>query len=166
MWRLKTLGFLCLLAVGCVALTPAPQILHSAPKEKMLPAGKLKLAGRSMRCGRTPTLISHSFWDYGGAKKGVIILNPSKLEGLPESVRLYVYAHECGHQLYGPKETRADCYSVERGKREGWLTQAGMREICTFLAPHRGDWVHPPGTKRCEIMNKCFDKAKPRRASR
>jgi len=166
MRRLKTLGAGGLLAAGFLALTPAPQTLQSAPEEKMLPAGHLKLAGRSMRCGRTPTLISHSFWDYGGAKKGVIILNPSKLDALPEAVRLYVYAHECGHQLFGRKETRADCYAVERGKREGWLTQSGMSEICTFLAPHHGDWVHPPGPRRCEIMTRCFDKAKPRRASR
>ncbi len=156
----------CLLAAGFAALTPAPQQLQSAPEEKMLPAGKLKLAGRSMRCGRTPTLISHSFWDYGGAKKGMIILNPSKLDGLSEAVRLYVYAHECGHQVNGANETRADCYAVERGKRDGWLTRSGMTEVCSFLAPHPGDWVHPPGPKRCEIMTRCFDKAKPRRASR
>lgn len=131
----------------------------------MVAPGKLKLAGRYMSCGRTPTLMSHTFWDYGGAKKGMIILNPSKLEELTDAARLYVYAHECGHQLLGPKETAADCYAVKRGRREGWLTREGMTEICTFLAPHRGDWVHPPGPVRCKIMTKCFDEAKPRRAS-
>ena len=124
---------------------PVPSVLDAAPKEKLLPAGKLKLAGRYVRCGRTPTLISHTFWDYGGAKKGMIILNPSKLEGLSESVRLYVYAHECGHQRYGAKEVKADCYAMQRDKRDGWLTKDGMNEICTFLKPHPGDWVHPPG---------------------
>lgn len=163
-WPLTKIAAVCALAFATSILTsttPAPQ---AAPKNKLLAPGKLKLAGRYVRCGRTPTLMSHTFWDYGGAKKGMIILNPSKLEGLSQSVRLYVYAHECGHQVYGPRETRADCYAVERGKREGWLTNAGMDEICTFLEPHPGDWVHPPGPKRCQLMRKCFDKAKPRRA--
>lgn len=155
-----------MLAAGSALWALAPAGLDAAPKEKVLAPGTLKLGGRTMSCGRTPTLISHTFWDYGGARKGIIILNPTKLEGLSEAARLYVYAHECGHQLFGPKETRADCYAVERGKRDGWLNRSGMTEVCAFLAPHPGDWVHPPGIKRCEIMTKCFDKAKPRRAQR
>lgn len=166
MRRLHTTGLLFVLAAGSALWALAPAGLDAAPKEKVLAPGTLKLAGRTMSCGRTPTLISHTFWDYGGAKKGIIILNPTKLEGLSEAARLYVYAHECGHQLYGPKETKADCYAVKRGKRDGWLNRSGMNDICTFLAPHPGDWVHPPGIKRCEIMTKCFDKAKPRRAQR
>ena len=138
----------------------------AAPEDKLIAAGKLKLAGRTMRCGATPTLISSSFWDYGGATKGRIILNPRMLAGLPDAVRLYVYAHECGHQIFGARETKADCYAVRRGKREGWLDAEGMDQICTFLAPHPGDWVHPPGPKRCELMRACFGKAKPRRAER
>jgi len=154
------------LAAGSALWALAPAGLDAAPKEKVLAPGTLKLGGRTMSCGRTPTLISHTFWDYGGARKGIIILNPTKLEGLSEAARLYVYAHECGHQLFGPKETRADCYAVERGKRDGWLNRSGMTEVCAFLAQHPGDWVHPPGIKRCEIMTKCFDKAKPRRAQK
>ena len=166
MRRLQTTALSGVLTAGLLAFVPVPSVLEAAPKEKLLSAGKLKLAGRYVRCGRTPTLISHTFWDYGGAKKGMIILNPSKLEGLSKTVRLYVYAHECGHQKYGAKEIKADCYAVQRGKREGWLTRDGMTEICTFLKPHPGDWVHPPGPKRCEIMTKCFGQAKPRRAQR
>jgi len=162
--RIQTFALICALSASAAVLTTAAPEPQAAPKDKMLAPGKLKLAGRYVRCGRTPTLMSHTFWDYGGAKKGMIILNPSKLEGLSEAVRLYVYGHECGHQVYGPRETRADCYAVERGKREGWLTNTGMNEICTFLEPHPGDWIHPPGPKRCEIMRQCFDKAKPRRA--
>jgi hypothetical protein len=154
------------MAAGSVAWLLATTGLDAAPKEKVLAPGTLKLAGRMMSCGRTPTLISHTFWDYGGAKQGIIILNPTKLQGLTEATRLYIYAHECGHQLYGPKETKADCYAVKRGKRKGWLTRSGMTEVCAFLRPHPGDWVHPPGPKRCEIMTKCFDNAKPRRAQK
>ncbi len=163
--RFQTAALACLLTAGTFAWALAPAGLDAAPKEKVLAPGTLKLAGRTMSCGSTPTLISHTFWDYGGAKQGVIILNPTKLEGLTATVRLFIYTHECGHQVYGAKETKADCYAVNRGKRKGWLTRSGMTEICAFIEPHTGDWVHPPGPKRCEIMTKCFDKAKPRRAS-
>lgn len=154
------------LGVAAATAFAASQAPQASPKEKVVAAGTLKLAGRRMSCGRTPTLISHTFWDYGGAKKGMIILNPTKLDRLSNSVRLYVYAHECGHQVFGPRETRADCYAVERGKREGWLNETGMDEVCSFISAFPGDWVHPPGPKRCEIMRACYAKAKPARASR
>lgn len=150
---------------AAIGLAVAIPLLHalpvqSKPKGKVVAAGTLNIAGRRMSCGRTPTLISETFWDYGGAKKGMIILNPTKMNGLSDAVRLYVYAHECGHQVYGPREIRADCYAVERGKREGWLKEEGMEEVCSFITPHPGDWIHPPGPKRCEIMRACYDKAK------
>ncbi len=167
--RMKRVCTALLAGLGAAAALAVPLAAHApeaAPEGTVLAPGKLRIAGRLMRCKRTPTLISRSFWDYGGAKKGMIILNPSKLEQLSGAVQLYVYAHECGHQIYGGRETRADCYAVERGKREGWLDSAGMNQICTFLEHHPGDRVHPPGPKRCQIMTKCFAKAKPRRASR
>lgn len=164
--RLFHKAALALIALAAILAVPASEPARAASKEKVVAAGTLTLAGRRMSCGRTPTLISHTFWDYGGAKKGMIILNPTRMEGLSDAVRLYVYAHECGHQVYGPREIRADCYAVERGKREGWLNDAGMNEVCAFIEPHPGDWVHPPGPKRCEIMRACYDKAKPASARR
>ncbi len=138
----------------------------AASEDRLVAAGKLKLAGRYIACGRTPTQLSSTFWDYGGATKGRIILNPVKLAELPEAVRLWVYAHECGHQIYGARETRADCYAVQRGRREGWFNLAGMNQVCAFLKDRKGDWVHPPGPKRCTAMVQCFGKSKPPRASR
>lgn len=154
------------LAGAMAALFHQPGALRAAPEDKVVAAGKLRLAGRSMSCGRTPTLMSPTFWDYGGARKGQIILNPIKLAELPDAVRLWVYAHECGHQIYGAGEIRADCYAVRRGRREGWLDAGGMTRICHFLKDHPGDWVHPPGPKRCREMTQCFRDADPHRASR
>jgi hypothetical protein len=159
-------------AVFAGALLAGALLPGEAPAQsdrEIIAAGKLKVAGRTMSCGRTPTLISRGFWDYGGAGgagRKLIILNPDKLATLPEAVRLYVYAHECGHQIYGPNEPRADCYAVRRGKREGWLTGEGMKQICSFLKDHPGDYVHPPGPVRCEKMMKCFDPKTPQRARR
>jgi hypothetical protein len=153
------------LSAGLLLLTGSPP-LEAAPEDRLVAAGKLRLAGRAMSCGRTPTLVSHTFWDYGGATRGRIILNPRKLATLPPAVRLYVYAHECGHQIYGASEPRADCYAVERGRREGWLTLKGVGQICEFLKGFPGDYVHPPGPERCAAMITCFGKTKPRRAGR
>lgn len=135
-----------------------------ASKQTLLQPGKLRVAGRAMQCGRTPTLMDHSFWDYGGASEGLIILNPVKLETLPIAVRLYVYAHECGHQIYGRSEPRADCYAVKRGRKEGWLDREGLTQICEFLHDHPGDHIHPPGPARCDAMAKCFRQTKSTRA--
>jgi len=142
-------------------------LVAQSTNEKTIPAGRLKLAGQTLRCGHTPTLMSTSFWDYGGsytssAGRGMIILNPNKLETLPPIVQLYVYEHECGHQLRGRSETKADCYAVERGRRAGWLTSDGVEAICAFFAAHPTDSVHPPGPERCAAMAQCFEKAKPR----
>jgi hypothetical protein len=138
--------------------------VSAAPRPELVQPGKLLVAGRAMRCGRTPTLMDHSFWDYGGASDGLIILNPNKLETLPDPVRLYVYAHECGHQVHGRSEPRADCYAVKRGRKEGWLNRQGLMQICDFLEDHPGDYVHPPGPQRCRTMAKCYDQSKPPQA--
>ncbi|MGE0611052.1 MAG: hypothetical protein AB7G34_02360 [Hyphomicrobiales bacterium] len=145
---------------------PARAETEPTPKDRLLAAGTLRLAGRLMRCGGTPTLMSHHFWDYGGATRDKIILNPTKLTPLPSSVQLFIYAHECGHLLYGPKEIQADCYAIKRGRREGWLSREGLDEVCAFFSDHPGDYAHPPGPERCQIMTRCFDGGAPRQAVR
>lgn len=155
-----------LIVIALLAAALLAGAVRAQSQQEIIAAGKLKVAGRTMSCGRTPTLISRRFWDYGGAGgagRKLIILNPDKLATLPKAVRLYVYAHECGHQIYGASEPRADCYAVRRGKREGWLTAEGMQQICNFLKDHPGDHVHPPGPVRCEKMTICFGEDKPRR---
>lgn len=155
-----------LLAAAALTAPAAPDGARATPEDKVVAAGRLRLAGRTMSCGRTPTIVSHTFWDYGGATGNRIIINPAKLNELPEPVRWWVYAHECGHQIYGPGELKADCYAVRRGRRKGWLDEAGMDRVCAFLEDKPADWVHPPGPERCEKMRACFADTKPPRASR
>ena len=167
MWgsSISILGLTLVAAALATALAlEAPAAAEEKADEKMVAAGKLRVAGRAMRCGRTPTLISRKFWDYGGATKGLIILNPRKLATIPKAVRLYVYAHECGHQVYGASEIKADCYAVRRGRRAGWLTRKGLAQICHFFKDQPGDYVHPPGPQRCKMMTQCFNDVRPRRA--
>ncbi len=128
------------------------------------PPGTYRMAGRTLRCGNTDTIVSPRFWDYGGAMPGLIILNPNKLARLPRQVRLFVYYHECGHQYVDDDETAADCYAVRQGRRDGWLTPAGVKQICTRLFRNSsGDRFHAPGPARCSMLERCYADAAPRR---
>ena len=122
------------------------------PAGKAVPHGQLKIDGKSVNCGKRPTVLNPNFDSWGGAFPGFLILNMKKIGGLSTQVKLYVYSHECGHQFIGANETKADLFAIRRGVRRGWLDAQGMEEICTFISQLKGDSVHPPGQKRCKTM--------------
>jgi hypothetical protein len=122
------------------------------PDGEVIAHGQLKLDGRSVNCGKRPTVLNPNFDSWGGAFPGFLILNTKKIGGLSTQVKLYVYSHECGHQFEGADETKADLFAIRRGVRWGWLDAQGMEEICVFISQLKGDSVHPPGPKRCDIM--------------
>ena len=70
----------------------------------------------------------------------VIMLNMQALKDLPRPVQWLIYYHECGHIIYGPSETSADCYAVRRARREGWLDEKVLGDICAVfnIAGHGG----------------------------
>ena len=154
-------AFIALLCPQVASANPTvKQYLEVAGLQaKLVPHGKLRIAGRSMNCGRRPTVYDPDFIDYGGAYPGFIILNPRMIKRLPIAVQRYVFAHECGHQFRGGDEAAADCFAVKRGRRQGWLSAKGLDRICHFMMPHVGDSMHPPGPKRCSNMRFCYKNA-------
>lgn len=126
------------------------------PEGKVISHGQLKLDGRSVNCGKRPTVLNPNFDSWGGAFPGFLILNTKKISGLSTQVKLYIYSHECGHQFIGADETKADLFAIRRGVKWGWLDAQGMEDICTFISQLKGDSVHPPGPKRCETMRKYY----------
>ena len=100
-------------------------------------AGELKLDGRRMVCGHRPTVLDNQLDDYGAAYPGFLILNPRLLAKVSTPVKLWIFSHECGHQFRGPDEETADCFAVQRGRRQGWLTLDGLEEICRSSPPPR-----------------------------
>lgn len=134
-------------------------LAYEGPTAHEIANGKLKLNGRPVACGKRPTVMDPNLDSWGGAFPGYVILNPARMRGLSTPVKFYIYYHECGHQFVGPSETGADCYSVRRGVRAGWLDQAGMDQVCAFISTLRGDKVHPPGPERCKLMRQCFAEA-------
>ncbi len=123
---------------------------------KIVPWGELKLDGRKVNCGKRPTVLDNQLDDYGAAYPGFLILNPKLLDRVSTAVKLWIHAHECGHQFRGPDEETADCFAVQRGRRQGWLTADGLEEVCKFIAPAKGDSMHFSGSRRCEMMRQCF----------
>jgi len=128
----------------------------AGPNLKFFAYGSLKIDGKSVNCGKRPTVMNPNFDSWGGAFPGFLILNSKKIDGLSTQVKLYIYSHECGHQFEGPDETKADLFAIRRGVKWGWLDAQGMEDICTFISQLKGDSVHPPGPQRCETMRKYY----------
>jgi hypothetical protein len=130
---------------------------EAGPQAKLIGRGELKIDGKTVSCGKRPTVLNPSFDSWGGAFPGFVILNTKKVTGLSTAVKLYIYSHECGHQFEGPDEIKADLFAIRRGVKWGWLDAVGMEDICTFISTLKGDAVHPPGPQRCETMRKYYN---------
>ena len=136
--------------------TPEEYAAKVGPDAKIVPSGELVIDGRKVICGKRPTVMDNKLDDYGAAYPGFLILNPKLLARVSMPVKLWIHAHECGHQYRGPDEETADCFAVQRGRRQGWLTADGLEEVCKFISPAKGDSMHFSGSNRCEAMRRCF----------
>lgn len=145
-------------AGSAVASGPSPQeyIDHVGGAAQLVPPGDLRLDGRRAQCGQRPTVLDNNLDDYGAAYPGFLILNPKLMNRVSTTVKLWIHAHECGHQFRGPDEETADCFAVQRGKRQGWLDEVGLDEVCRFISPAKGDSMHFSGSHRCDSMRRCF----------
>ena len=136
--------------------TPEEYVAHVGGDAQLIPAGQLVLDGRKLVCGQRPTVIDNNLDDFGAAYPGFLILNKKLLGKVSTPVKLWIHAHECGHQFRGPDEELADCFAVQRGRSQGWLTLEGLEEVCRFISPAKGDSMHFSGSHRCEAMRQCF----------
>jgi hypothetical protein len=136
--------------------TPEEYTTHVGGDARIIPPGDLKLDGRKVTCGQRPTVLDSQLDDYGAAYPGFLILNPRLMAKVPTVVKQWIFAHECGHQFRGPDEETADCFAVQRGRRQGWLTSEGLEEVCNFISPAKGDSMHFSGSHRCEMMRRCY----------
>ena len=140
--------------------TAEEYVEHIGAEAKLLGTGQYRIAGKRMICGRRPTVIDPTLDDYGAAYPGFLIMNPNLIAKVPDPVKLWIYSHECAHQFRGPDEMVADCFAVQRGRRQGWLTPAGLNQVCNFISPASGDMMHFSGSHRCEAMRKCYKSKK------
>jgi hypothetical protein len=125
----------------------------------LIPHDELTLDGRVVKCGDRPTVLNPNFDGISGAFPVFIILNPSRLNGLSTTVKLFVFSQSCGYQFVGYDPLKADCFAIRRGVKWGWLNARGLEEVCAFISTLRGDAKFPPGPARCEAMRQCFANA-------
>ena len=123
-------------------------------KDKIVSAGRLVIEGRRLSCGATKTLLR----DFQGfaVSSTVIMLNMQALKDLPRQVQWLIYYHECGHILYGASERAADCYAIRRARREGWLNDRVLSDVCTAFNIAGHGPVHPDPEARCNQLRQCF----------
>jgi len=143
---------LCLVLVGASLEEDAAALEQG----KLVAPGRLVVAGRRLSCGATATLIR----DFEGfaVSSTVIMLNMQALKELPRPVQWLIYYHECGHILYGPSETAADCYAVRRARRQGWLDKATLDDICAVFNIAGHGPMHADPEQRCDQLRQCFAK--------
>ena len=143
------------LALGAAAILPEDEA-SALDQGKLVQPGRLVVAGRKLSCGATATLLR----DFEGfaVSSTVIMLNMQALKDLPRPVQWLIYYHECGHILYGPSETAADCYAVRRARREGWLNEKALDDICAVFNIAGHGPVHPDPEQRCNDLRQCFSK--------
>jgi hypothetical protein len=139
-----------------VAASAAGAAQHAAgvEKDRIVSAGRLVIEGRRLSCGTTKTLLR----DFQGfaVSSTVIMLNMQALKDLPRQVQWLIYYHECGHILYGQSETAADCYAMRRARREGWLNDGVLSDICAAFNIAGHGPVHPDPEARCQQLRQCF----------
>jgi hypothetical protein len=152
------LRILRLLPAAFLSLAAAVPASYPASAEEWV-GRSVTLAGRKMNCGKADIMIDRSLPSEGGAGETVLILNPNMLNQQPPTVRLFVFTHECGHISVGDSELDADCYAVNRGVRDGWLSRQGLREVCDSFEGAPETDTHPSAKRRCANLDRCFAKA-------
>lgn len=143
---IKSLG---VAAASLLALVSQPL----AAQTLILP-GALLLAGYRATCGPVDTMIQ-PINDIAAAYKGRIILHPRVLN-LPRAQQLFWYTHECAHQIFGPGEAAADCWAVQQGKIQGWLSPGEFDRLSHSMRDFPGDATHADGHGRVTYMQTCY----------
>ena len=131
-------------------------LARAGKRARLVPAGQLQLDGVAISCGPRPTILDSGLDDFQATYPGYIVLNPRLLARVSSAVKLWMYSQGCGMRTAGSDVQAADCFAVRQGRKQSWLTDKGMEEVCTFIGPAKGDAKHQPGTVRCDYMRKCF----------
>ena len=147
---------LAAVAAVLLSLTYSGAWAQSAAPVSLQRDGAITMAGRTLKCGSVRNVLDSRLPNLGIASPGVLIMNPRLLTKQPQTVRLFVFLHECGHHHVGGNELRADCWAVGEGVREGWLDRKGLAQVCTSFGDAPPTPTHPSGRQRCGNLDRCF----------
>jgi hypothetical protein len=134
------------------------QHVDAAPSVRAARDGTLEIAGRKLSCGRVRNVLDQRLPNLGVSipDRGLLVINPMLLQRYPDSVRLFVFHHECGHHHVGSNELKADCWAVDRGVRDGWLDKKRLGEVCRSFGNAPSTPTHPSAASRCRNLQQCF----------
>ena len=116
------------------------------------------VGGVQVGCPGTTTYVM-PISDLAQAVPGEIRLSPAFFSQ-PAVLQVFVYAHECAHQIYGggaAGEAAADCWAIKLGRDQGWLPPNATYLIAQSVADTAGDWTHAPGPIRIQQMAAYYD---------
>jgi len=154
------------LAAGVACLSLAQDGARSASVASLKRDGTLEIAGHRLQCGNVRSKLDPALPNLGLAipDAHLLIINPALLAHQPETVRLFVFHHECGHHHVGGSELKADCWAVQRGVEQGWLNRGDLGKICSSFGNAPETATHPAAARRCINVNRCFAAAYAERA--
>lgn len=139
-------------AAGALLVATPPAVAQTVASDGVT----VTIGGRSMRCGQTPVFMDDDIPTEGMAVPGEgVYLNPFLMSLLPTTVRMFIFKHECAHEITGPDELGADCIAAQSGAREGWLKTHDIDAVCRSFAGPATD-THPSGRERCANIRRCY----------
>jgi hypothetical protein len=165
MKRVYRIGSMAAIALVCVGVSGP--LVRSASPISLERDGSLEIDGRKVRCGSVRSALDPRLSNLGISvpDRRLLVINPVRLARETETVRLFVFYHECGHHHVGGSELQADCWAVARGVGEGWLDRTGLGQVCRSFENAPETATHPSGARRCRNLDRCFVQAKARQAN-
>ncbi len=118
--------------------------------------GQFSIDGLPVACGSLPTIVTSDFNDAGHFTGKAIYVNPNVLGRLPTVLKLYIYAHECGHAVVGASESAADCWAITTGRNQRWFPPQAFQALIQLFNGNPGDYTHLPGPARVQAMAVCY----------
>ena len=146
-------------ATTCALLGVGLYSLAAPAKAQELIGRSATLGGRKVQCNNAQIIVDYTLPSEGAADDESVILNPDLLNDRPETVRIFVFKHECGHLTVGGSEFAADCFAVHQGVREQWLDRNGLDQVCASLDGEPESDTHPSAERRCRNLDKCYVEA-------
>ena len=146
-------------ATACAVFGAGLYFLPAPAKAQELIGRSATVGGRKVQCNNAPIIVDYTLPSEGAADGESVFLNPDILNGRPETVRTFVFKHECGHLTVGGSELAADCFAVHQGVREQWLDRKGLDQVCASLDGEPESDTHPSAERRCRNLDKCYVEA-------
>jgi hypothetical protein len=143
--------------IVCAVLLSVGIYTHPIPAKAEQWIGRsVTLGGRKVQCHNAEIMIDRTLPSEGGAGDDFVILNPDMLKSQPETVRIFVFKHECGHLTVGDSELKADCFAVQQGVHEHWLDRKGLDQVCQSFDGAPETSTHPSAERRCRNLDQCY----------